>query len=235
MFTNIATFFHEGGPTMYVTLLVGICGVAIAVERTMMLHFKVKHNSKLFMSRIKELLLQNRIEDAIQYCNVESQYPLPKVVKAGLERMGCDETLIRQNMESSYLETTPRLTERLGYLALIANGGLLFGLLGTVLGLIRQFSALAATDAADKQIMMAQGIAEAMNNTAFGLIVALPMLVIHGVLSAKSTAVIEEIEAGSSQFLDWVGLYNYGELENRLTKTGNGSGGDHEARHSRVA
>ncbi len=234
MFTKLATFFHEGGPTMYVTLVVGLCGLAIAIERTHKLYFKTKHNTQLFMSRIKELLLQNRIEDAIQYCNVESQYPLPKVVKSGLERIGCDETLIRQSMESAYLETTPRLTERLGFLALIANGGLLFGLLGTVLGLIRQFSALASTDAADKQIMMAQGIAEAMNNTAFGLIVALPMLVIHGILSAKSTHIIEEMEAGSSQFLDWVGLYNYGELENRLTKTGNGSG-DHEARHSRAA
>jgi len=234
MFTKIASFFQEGGATMYVTATVAVIGIAITTERVTKLYFKMKYNSHLFMSRIKELLLQNRIEDAIQYCNVEGQYPLPKVIKAGLERIGCDEALIRQSMESAYLETTPRLTERLGYLALIANGGLLFGLLGTVLGLIRQFSALAATDAADKQIMMAQGIAEAMNNTAFGLMVALPMLVAHGVLSAKSTALLEEIETGSSQFLDWVGLYNYGELENRLTKNGNGSG-DHSARHIRAA
>lgn len=232
MFSNIATFFHEGGPTMYVTATVGLIGTVIAVERINKLYFKSKYNAQLFMSRIKELLLQNRIEDAIQYCNVEGQYPLPKIVKAGLERVGCDETLIRQSMESAYLETTPRLTEKLGYIAMIANGGLLFGLLGTVLGLIRQFSALASTDAADKQIMMAQGIAEAMNNTALGLMVALPMLVIHGILSAKSTTIIEEMESGSSQFLDWVGLYNYGELENRLTKNGNGSD---QARHARSA
>lgn len=235
MFTNIATFFHEGGPTMYVTLAAGVIGVIITAERIHTLHFKMKHNSKLFMSRIKELLLQNRVEDAIQYCNVEGHYPLPKVVKAGLERMGCDETLIRQSMESAYLEQSPKMTEKLGYLALIANGGLLFGLLGTVLGLIRQFSALAATDAADKQLLMAQGIAEAMNNTAFGLMVALPMLVAHGVLAAKSTTLLEEIEAGSSQFLDWVGLYNYGELENRLTRSGNGTSGEHESRHARAS
>lgn len=234
MFSKIATFFHEGGPTMYVTLTVGICGVVIATERVMKLYFKSKHNSQLFMSRIKELLLQNRIEDAIQYCNVEGQFPLPKVIKAGLERIGCDESLIRQSMESAYLSTSPRFTERLSYLALIANGGLLFGLLGTVLGLIRQFSALASTDAADKQLMMAQGIAEAMNNTAFGLIVALPMLVIHGVLAAKSTAILEDVESGASQFLDWVGLYNYGELENRLAKSGNGSTSG-EGRHIRAA
>lgn len=233
MISKIATFFHEGGPTMYVTASVGLVGVYFAVEKVSKLYFKMKHNSRLFMSRIKELLLQNRIEDAIQYCNVEGQHALPRVVKAGLERMGCDEALIRQSMESAYLEVTPKITEKIGYLGLIANGGLLFGLLGTVLGLIRQFSALAATDAADKQILMAQGISEAMNNTALGLMIALPMLLLHGILSAKATAVLEDIETGSSQFLDWVGLYNYGELENKLAKSGNGS--DHEVRHIRAA
>ncbi len=235
MITKIATFFHEGGPTMYVTATVGLVGLYFAVERTSKLYFKMKHNSQLFMSRIKELLLQNRVEDAIQYCNVEGNHALPKVVKSGLERIGCDESLIRQSMESAYLEVSPKITEKISYIGLIANGGLLFGLLGTVLGLIRQFSALAATDAADKQILMAQGISEAMNNTALGLMIALPMLLIHGVLTAKSTALIEDIESGSSQFLDWVGLYNYGELENKLAKNGSGSASDHEVRHIRAA
>ena len=235
MISKFIAFFQEGGPTMYVTASVGMVGVVIAVERIMKLYFKSKQNSHLFMSRIKELLLQNRIEDAIQYCNMEGHLALPRVIKAGLERTGCDESLIRQSMESAYLETTPRLTERLGFLSLIANGGLLFGLLGTVLGLIRQFSALAATDAADKQILMAQGISEAMNNTALGLMIALPMLLIHGVLAAKSTAMLEEIETGSAQFLDWIGLYNYGELENKLAKDGNGTSENNNVRHVRAA
>jgi biopolymer transport protein ExbB len=234
MISKFITFFNEGGATMYVTASVGLIGVVIATERIMKLYFKSKQNSNLFMSRVKELLLQNRIEDAIQYCNMEGHLPLPRVIKAGLERTGCDEAIIRQSMESAYLETTPRLTERIGFLSLIANGGLLFGLLGTVLGLIRQFTALAATDAADKQILMAQGIAEAMNNTALGLMIAVPMLIIHGVLAAKSTAMLEDIETGSAQFLDWIGLYNYGELESRMTPKG-GNGKNDNVRHVRAA
>jgi biopolymer transport protein ExbB len=235
MLTKIVNFFHEGGPTMYVTATVGLIGVAITIERVSVLYFKTKQNTKLFMSRIKELLLQNRVEDAIQYCNMESHLPLSRIVKSGLERLGCDETLIRQSMESTYLETTPRLTERIPYTGLIANGGLLFGLLGTVLGLIKQFTALASVDATDKQMLMDQGIAEAMNNTALGLMVALPMLLIHGILSAKSTSQLEEIETGSSQFMDWVGLYNYGELENRLNKSSNGTPSSDDTHHIRAA
>lgn len=219
LFSSIAEFFHEGGWTMYITASVGVFGLAITVERISKYYFKFKHNAPLFMSRVKELLLQNRVEDAIQYCNLEKSYPLPQVVKSGLERLGCDDGVVRQSMESSYLEVSPKITKRIPFLSLAANGGLLFGLLGTVLGLIRQFQALGATEAADKQLMMARGIAEAMNNTALGLMVALPMMIIHGILSARANEILEEVEGGSAQFLDWIGLYNYGQLENRLSHT----------------
>jgi len=164
-------------------------------------------------------MLANRYEDAIQYCSTEKGL-LPEVIKSGLERNGCDETLVRQSMESAYLDQVPKITERVGYLSLIANAGMLFGLLGTVLGLIRQFSAVASADAAQKQLLMAKGIAEAMNNTALGLMVALPCLIVHGVYLAKTTALIEELERSASQFLDWVGLQNYGQLQSRLNQSG---------------
>jgi biopolymer transport protein ExbB/TolQ len=170
------------------------------------------------MSRVKELMLQDRIEDAIQYCNLESKNILPNVIKSGLERVGCDEKIVRQSMESSFLESSPKISERLPYLGLIANAGLLFGLLGTVLGLIRQFSALASDTVADKQMLMAKGISEAMNNTALGLMVALPCLVIHGIYSARASFLMEELERGASQFLDWIGLYNYGQLQGKDKK-----------------
>ena len=123
---------------------------------------------------------------------------------------------MRQSMESVYLEQTPKITEKLGYLSLIANVGMLFGLLGTVLGLIKQFSAVASADAAQKQELMARGISEAMNNTALGLMVALPMMVIHGIYVAKATRIVEDMERSASQLLDWVGLHNYGQLQMRL-------------------
>jgi biopolymer transport protein ExbB/TolQ len=218
MFEGIAEFFHEGGWTMYITATAGVIGWSIAIERGKKLFIDQKFNSSTFMSRVKELMLQDRLEDAIQYCNLESKNALPNVIKSGLERTGCDEKIVRQSMESSYLEASPKFTERIAYLGLIANAGLLFGLLGTVLGLIRQFTALASDTVADKQILMAKGISEAMNNTALGLMVALPCLIFHGIYSARSSHLLEELERGASQFLDWVGLYNYGQLNKRPSK-----------------
>ena len=216
---NVVDFFQEGGFTMYITASAGVVGVVITIERGIKLFKEYPTNSRLFMSRVKELMLANRYEDAIQYCSTEKGL-LPEVIKSGLERNGCDETLVRQSMESAYLDQVPKITERVGYLSLIANAGMLFGLLGTVLGLIRQFSAVASADAAQKQLLMAKGIAEAMNNTALGLMVALPCLIVHGVYLAKTTALIEELERSASQFLDWVGLQNYGQLQSRLNQSG---------------
>lgn len=220
---NIAEFFNEGGWTMYVTASAGVVGIVIAVEKGIKLYKDQKQDTRLFMARVKELMMQDRMEDALQFCNLNSAKPLPKIVKAGLERLGCDEAIVRQSMECAYLDETPKVTEKIGYLSLIANAGLLFGLLGTVLGLIRQFSALAAIDGGQKQELMAKGIAEAMNNTALGLMVALPALVIHGIYAAKASHIMEDLERGSSQFLDWVGLYNYGQLKAKPNGKGNSS------------
>lgn len=215
-FQSIADFFHEGGPTMYITASVGVVGVVITIERAIKLYREYPTDSRMFMSRVKELMLQDRMEDAIQLCQNEKGL-LPDVIKSGLERTGVDESLVRQSMESAYLDQVPKITTRIPYLALMANAGMLFGLLGTVLGLIRQFAAVASADAAQKQLLMAKGIAEAMNNTALGLMVALPLLIIHGILSAKATQIIETLERGASQFLDWIGLQNYGQLQSRLS------------------
>ncbi len=219
LINSVVQFFQEGGSTMYITATAGVFGVGIAIERGIKLYRDYPTNSKLFMARVKELMLQNRFEDAIQYCSTEKGL-LPEVIKAGLERNGCDENLVRQSMESAYLDQMPKITSKVGYLSLIANAGMLFGLLGTVLGLIAQFAAVASADAAQKQILMAQGIAHAMNNTALGLMVALPCLVIHGIYSARTAVLIEELERSASQFLDWVGLQNYGQLQSRLSQNG---------------
>jgi len=215
---SIVNFFQEGGPMMFITATAGLIGGAIALERGRKLFITFNRDNGLFMARTKELMIQNRLEDALQYANMESHNGLlPSVIKAGLERAGCDESLVRQSMESVYLEQVPKVTNRLGYLSLIANAGMLFGLLGTVLGLIRQFSAIAMVDAGQKQLMMAKGIAEAMNNTALGLMVALPALVIHGIYVARATRILEDMEKCSSQFMDWIGLYNYGQLQKKLS------------------
>ncbi len=215
---TIVDFFHEGGATMYITASAGVFGVSITYTKGKQLYKELNGDSTLFMARVKELVIQNRIEDAIQFCHLNEKLPMSKVIRAGLERAGCEEALIRQSMESTYLEQVPRVSGKIPYLNLIANAGMLFGLLGTVLGLIRQFGALASADAANKQLLMAKGIAEAMNNTALGLMVALPCLIVHGLYAARAQHILEELERGASQFLDWMGLYNFGQLQSRLGK-----------------
>jgi len=214
-FQSVAQFFNEGGFTMYITASAGVIGAAIAIERGLKLYRDYASNAPLFMARVRELMLQNRFEDAVQLCTTEKGL-LPHVVKSGLERVGCDEAIVRQSMESSYLEQVPKITTKVGYLSMIANAGMLFGLLGTVLGLIQQFAAVGSADAAQKQLLMAQGIAHAMNNTALGLAVALPCLLLHGILSARANHMVEDLEKGAAQFLDWIGLQNYGELQMRI-------------------
>jgi len=218
LISSVVDFFQEGGPVMLVTATAGVVGLGIAYERGQKLFREYSQDTNLFMARVKELMVQNRMEDAIQYCNLHDKYPLSRIIKSGLERAGCEEALIRQSMESTYLDQVPQVTKKLAYLSLIANSGMLFGLLGTVLGLIHQFGALSTVDAANKQLMMAKGIAEAMNNTALGLMVALPCLIFHGVYTGRAQRILEELERGSSQFLDWMGLYNYGQLQSRLSK-----------------
>lgn len=234
MIDSVVTFYQQGGSTMLITTTAGFIGVAIVFERSIKLYKKFAQNNDLFMARVKDYMMQGKVEEAMQLCNKEEGL-LSKVVKSGLERVGCDETLVRQSMESSYLAQLPQVSKRLGYLSLIANAGMLFGLLGTVVGLIQQFAAVGAADPSQRAELMASGIAHAMNNTALGLIVALPMLIIHGVLSARAQHIVEDLEKGASQFLDWVNLYNYGEMGNRLSASSNGSHKETHAEKTKMA
>jgi biopolymer transport protein ExbB len=218
----VVDFFVDGGPTMLVTATVGAFGAYIAWDRYKALYkLYPGKNNPLFMSRVKEFIMQGRHEDAVQYCNMEKNSLLPPVIKSGIERLGSDEGIVRQSMESAYLDNSQKITERVGLLSMMANAGMLFGLLGTVMGLIKQFAALASADVADKQLLMAKGIAAAMNNTALGLMVALPLLVLHGLYSARASKIVEDIDKGSAQFLDLVGLYNSGQLEAKKPSSNN--------------
>jgi len=207
---------------MLITASVGAFGAYIAWDRYKALYkLYPGNNNNLFMSRVKEFILQGRHEDAVQYCNMEKKSLLPSVIKSGIERLGSDDGIVRQSMESSYLENQQKVTERVGLLSMMANAGMLFGLLGTVFGLIAQFAALASADVADKQLLMARGIAHAMNNTALGLLVALPLLVLHGIFSGRAAKIVEDIDKGAAQFLDLVGLYNSGQLEAKKPSSDN--------------
>jgi biopolymer transport protein ExbB/TolQ len=96
-------------------------------------------------------------------------------------------------MELAAMSELPKLEKRTNYLSLLANIATLLGLLGTIFGLIDSFKAVTAADASQKAALLAQGIAVAMNTTAFGLVVAIPTLVVYSILNERSGAVVNEI------------------------------------------
>ena len=102
------------------------------------------------------------------------------------------------------MEVMPRLESRTHYLATFANIATLLGLLGTIIGLIQAFTAVAEANPAEKADLLSASISVAMNTTAFGLIVAIPLLLVHTVLQSKTTRIIDSLEMVSVKFLNAV-------------------------------
>lgn len=199
----LASFMNDGGIFMWVILAIWILGVAISLERVKAL-FSYDIDGASLMSHIKKYVITNDVAKAIQDCS-KSKALLPQVLKNGLKRANQSKEQIQDAVEATLLEVTPKLEKRLGHLGLIANVSTLMGLLGTIYGLIQSFSAVASADPASKAQLLALGISKAMNTTAFGLISAITIMVIHSILMSKSEKITAEIEEYAVKLVDLLG------------------------------
>jgi biopolymer transport protein ExbB/TolQ len=109
---------------------------------------------------------------------------------------------VEQAMEESLMEVLPRLEKRTHYLATFANMATLMGLLGTIIGLIDAFTAVSNANPAEKAELLSQSISIGMNCTAFGLMVAIPLVLIHSLLQTKTTEIVDSLEMASVKFLN---------------------------------
>ncbi|MBI2606711.1 MAG: MotA/TolQ/ExbB proton channel family protein [Deltaproteobacteria bacterium] len=202
--------FQKGGSFMYPIAITLGFSIAFILERLIRL-FKTYSvgSAESFMVEVQKHILANDIDGAIRVCNGAGQASLPRVIKAGLTRASRDETQIQNAIDAASLEVIPRLEKRLGYLALIANIATLLGLLGTIVGLIHSFGAVALADAAQRQAILANGIAEALNCTAFGLIVAITTMVMHSVLTSKASTLTSEVDEFGVKLLDLLSARKY--------------------------
>ncbi|ATH09500.1 transporter [Halobacteriovorax marinus] len=193
----------EGGIFMWIILATWTFGIAIALERIKSL-FSYDIDGNSLMNMIKKHVLNNDVEKAIQSCS-NSKAILPMVLKSGLKRANQEKDQIQDAVDSTILEVTPKVDKRMSYLGLVANVSTLIGLLGTIYGLIESFAAVANADPSSKAKLLALGISKAMNTTAFGLISAISIMVIHNILSNKSEKIIAEIEEYSLKLVDLLG------------------------------
>ena len=201
---QLASFIQSGGVFMFVILGVWGIGVAIALERFTKLRGTFDVDGASFMNEIQRYVLSNDIKGAIRVC-AGSKAALPRVLKSGLKRANQGTEQIQNALDATALEVVPKVELRLGYLSLIANVSTLFGLLGTIQGLIQSFSAVASADPAQKAELLAMGISKAMNTTALGLVAAISIMVIHAFLSSKSEKIVNEIDEFSVKLLDLIG------------------------------
>jgi len=206
MIQSVAEFFKEGGPFMFVNLVASAVAVAIVVERFLALTFRLDLAAPPFMDQIQKLVMTGDVAGAIKLCSAAPNAALSKVMRAGLSGASRGEQEVSRALEEALLEVTPLVSRRISSLWSLANIATLIGLIGTIIGLIGTFKSLGAASPELKQVMLTRGISEAMNNTALGLGIAVTCIVAHLLLTAKSKAMIEEVE------------YNALRLENMLAR-----------------
>jgi biopolymer transport protein ExbB/TolQ len=197
-------FFQDCGLFIYPSLLIMSLGLAIAIERFVFLTRARSENSKTW-SELLPVLQRGQFKDA-QSMTARSDAAVGKIVNYGLARMqspGRRED-VDAAMEEGMMEIVPRLEKRTHYIATFANVITLVGLLGTIIGLIKGFTAVAQVNPAEKAEMLSASISIAMNNTAFALMVAIPFLLIHSFLQAKTSEIVDGLEAAKISFLNLV-------------------------------
>lgn len=208
---DIANAMSTGGIWMYLILGVSIVGIGFIIERFIFLMFKYNINATAFMAQIQKLVMANSIDKAIKLCNAAPSAALARVIKAGLTRANKGSEEIVNALEEATLEVVPHVQKRTQALQAIANIATLMGLLGTIIGMIGAFKALSDVSPEQRQTVLGEKISLAMNTTAFGLIVAIPCMIAHAVLTGVTKRIIDEIDLYSARLENLLVSRNRGE------------------------
>ena len=203
-YSTIVRFFQEGGTFMYPIMLILALGVAVAIERYMYLSASTVRNRRMW-DQLLPVLQSGKYQQAIS-ATQKSDVAIAKILGYGLARIKSARRRedIEMAMEEGLMEIVPRLERRTHYLSAFANIATLLGLLGTIIGLIQAFTAVANANPAEKAELLSSSISVAMNTTAFGLMVAIPLLLIYSVLQSKTTQIVDSLEMAAVKFLNIV-------------------------------
>ncbi|MAZ65817.1 MAG: flagellar motor protein MotA [Kangiellaceae bacterium] len=205
MIETVAQFFDQGGVFMYIILAVLAIGLGIAIERFIYLEAAKGQNKKMW-KRLYPLVAKGDFRVAMNDAQ-QSKTAIGKILSYGLataQTTARRDSDVELAMEEGLMEAIPRLEKRTQYLATFANIATLLGLLGTILGLIKAFTAVSDIDPAQKASMLSESISIAMNTTAFGLIAAIPLLLLYTWLQARTTEVVDSLEMASVKFINLI-------------------------------
>ena len=209
----IVKFFQMGGIFMFPILITLAAGIAISVERWIHLRRVVTENRNMW-NQVHPVLAEGDFEKAREMVN-DDKAVVSQMLAMGLARQGAVRRRedIEIAMEESMMEIIPQLEKRTPYLALLSNIATLFGLLGTIMGLITAFMAVASASPAEKAALLAASISEAMNCTAFGLMSAIPLLLVHARLTTTTGQIVNSLEMVSVKALNAMSTFTKREFD----------------------
>jgi len=199
---SIVLFFQTGGVFMYPILIVFSVGMAISLERFLKLSSVRRVNRKMW-NKVHPVLEEGDFDQAREMI-AEDNSTISKLLTMGLARQGSVRRRddIEIAMEESMMEIIPQLEKRTPYIALFSNISTLLGLLGTIMGLIEAFTAVANANPAEKADLLSASISVAMNTTAFGLMAGIPLLIVHAFLTSKTGEIVDSLEMASVKTLN---------------------------------
>jgi len=192
---GLAEAFKEGGWGMYPILVILFVSVGLIIERTMVLT-RASFDAREYLRKLAEFIKAGDIAGAVSYCQSTNK-PLSRIIGSGLDASQNGEYWLLAKMDESAYGELPHIEKRTGYLALLGNVATLAGLLGTITGLIKSFAGVAGQETSDKATMLAAGISEAMNCTAFGLFTGILALLGFSVLNGLTQHILDEINYNS--------------------------------------
>jgi len=210
-FLQIFQGFKIGAPGwffMWLLMFAAVFMIALAIERIYFIAVRSNINAAKFMKDVRNLVSQKKYKDAIALCGKVKDKALPYVIHAGLSRTAtqdnADFRTVQNAVDEGTLEIIPKLQDRTGYLAMIANVATLLGLMGTIYGLIMAFNSVSAPgiDAAEKSRLLAAGISTAMNTTLVGLMIAVPAILVYNYVHNKTMRIIDEIDEHSVKLIN---------------------------------
>ena len=212
-FYSMVAFFQKGGLFMYPILLVFTVGMAITVERWFQLN-RIRNANHKIWDLLHPVLVKGEFDKARQMVSKDKS-TMAQMLGMGLARQGAVRRRedIEIAMEESMMEIIPQLEKRTPYVALLSNIATLLGLLGTIMGLIEAFTAVANANPAEKADLLSASISVAMNTTAFGLMSAIPLLLFHAKLMATTGQIVDRLEMASVKALNNISSFARRHLE----------------------
>jgi biopolymer transport protein ExbB len=213
---SMVSFFQKGGLFMYPILLVFLAGMAITTERWLQLK-RTRSVNRNMWNVLHPVMAKGEFDKA-RAIIAKDKSVISQMLGTGLARLGKARRRedIEIAMEESMMEIIPQLEKRTPYVALLSNIATLLGLLGTIMGLIEAFTAVANANPAEKADLLSASISVAMNTTAFGLMSAIPLLLFHAKLTSTTGQIVDSLEMASVKVLNTISDFNRRHFESEM-------------------